>query len=720
MTRRVRRSALVMVVAMAFLPASASAEVIVGHSGWFWGDPLPQGQNLHAVDFSGARGYAVGDFGTALRTDNGGVTWRGLRTGTTTQLNQVQVVDANTVIIGGGCTLRRSTDGGASFSRLPFTSSERSCPQDVVAFDFPTPTLGFMVLTDGTVIRTTDAGRTFSQRTPLPGTRASGAGPGTFVEDLAFTGPNTGVAVLTGARLYRTTDAGNNWAGLPGIFRELRAIDFSSATNGLAVGDFGSVFLTQDGGASFEHRHFGGTGLGQNLVSVDCATRNICLMTISGGDRLARTEDGGSSSTTLSPSALPLSDVAFTAAPRAAAVGQKGTTVISDDAGVSFAQIGGQIPGAFAGLRSVVGQRAYSPGRNGRVARTLDGGKTWAAIGVSTSAGIRDVSFPLAATGFALDNSGTLLRTDNAGESWQILNTGSSSNPLALTAFDVRSVILAGPRGVRRSTNGGQSFAAVRSRAVRSASLRNIDRAGSTVFVFGANALAVSTNRGRSWRSVRRPRGKIEWVDFVTSRRGFLSTTSGRLYTTANRGRRWRELLTGTNRMGQLAFADGRRGWIAGAAPDVIRTTDGGRSWQPQNVTDGAISGIAALSGRTAVAQDSGSNRFYATGTGGAIGTPSRLSIRPSARRLRRTGRIRLSGRLRPARGGEIVSVLRRVGTRWSRRNVRVASNGTFGLTYRVTRSSYFLAQWSGDDRSAGDGSTAVKVTVRRPARRRR
>ena len=63
--------------------ATAEASVLVGHSGWFWANPLPQGNTLRALDFAGERGYAVGDFGTVLRSGDAGGSWTGLTTGTT-------------------------------------------------------------------------------------------------------------------------------------------------------------------------------------------------------------------------------------------------------------------------------------------------------------------------------------------------------------------------------------------------------------------------------------------------------------------------------------------------------------------------------------------------------------------------------------------------------------------------------------------------------------
>ena len=112
----------------------AGAGVSVGHSGWFWGDPQPQGNTLNGIDFAGSRGYAAGDFGTLLRTDDDGATWEGLPTGITAPLVTVRAIDSNTVVIGGDCALRRSDDGGQTFTRLPWTGSDQSCPSQIASF----------------------------------------------------------------------------------------------------------------------------------------------------------------------------------------------------------------------------------------------------------------------------------------------------------------------------------------------------------------------------------------------------------------------------------------------------------------------------------------------------------------------------------------------------------------------------------------------------------
>ena len=109
-------------------PAAQADGVQVGASAWFWGNPQPQGNTLRAMSFAGGQGYAAGEFGTLLKTSDGGGTWKGLRSGTYENLTEVQAVDSSTVVAGGGCTARLSKDGGTTFSRIAFTNVESSCP----------------------------------------------------------------------------------------------------------------------------------------------------------------------------------------------------------------------------------------------------------------------------------------------------------------------------------------------------------------------------------------------------------------------------------------------------------------------------------------------------------------------------------------------------------------------------------------------------------------
>src|SRR3954470_1838537 len=229
----------------AALMGPASAETTVGHSGWNWGSPQPQGHTLHKEEIADARGDGVGEFGTLVRTDDAGATWRGIPTGTTFDITKLRAVDANSVVIGSGCLLRRSDDGGASFRRLLFTSSESSGPAQIASFHFPTSQTGFLLLSDGTVVQTANGGASFSGRQAVPGTQATRpTGTPTTPTDIFFTDATTGFALTSGPEggaIYRTKDGGNTWSRQATATHPLASVFFADAANGYAVGAANTV-----------------------------------------------------------------------------------------------------------------------------------------------------------------------------------------------------------------------------------------------------------------------------------------------------------------------------------------------------------------------------------------------------------------------------------------------------------------------------------------------
>src|SRR4051794_12882719 len=264
------------------LATPSSGAVKAGHSGWEGGSPLPQGHAINALAFQSDVGYAVGDFGTVLKTGDGGATWSGLATGVTRDLSLVSVIDADSVVAGGGCTLRRSDDGGVTFLRLAWTPSDERCAAPLAALAFPTDRRGFLALQDGSVLRTDDGGSTWVTGTaiPVPGPTA-----------LAFTSPDVGVATTSAGLVYRTMDAGATWTLVALAPHGLRGLYFLTAQRGFAVGERSTVLETLNGGRTWQEK---GTDSPLTLTSIRCATSLICLATSADtGNRLLRTSNGG-------------------------------------------------------------------------------------------------------------------------------------------------------------------------------------------------------------------------------------------------------------------------------------------------------------------------------------------------------------------------------------------------------------------------------------------
>jgi photosystem II stability/assembly factor-like uncharacterized protein len=718
-----RRFAPLALLALALFPAAAhAAPVGVAHAGWTWGNPLPQGDSLSALAFQGSRGYAVGEFGTMLRTNDGGATWTGVSTGLTEDLDTVRMISPDSVVVAGGCPVRRSDDGGKTFRRLPWTANDARCTAGVAGLAFPSSTVGYLLLHNGNLLRSSDSGRTWSRRTAVPGTPATSNASRVDPTDLVFTSTTTGFASTSSGDVFSTTDGGSTWTPSLSEPFTLNGLWFVSDQVGYAVGAAPVVLKTVNGGASwFETALPDGT---PPLKTIRCSGADICLATTVAGDRLLQTTDGGGTWTRVNPSTERLRAVDLASAARAVAVGDAGTTVLSNDAGKTFTSLGGALPGAFTGVKAATAKVAYAYGEGGALARTINGGQSWSEIDAATSDDLQDVSYVSLKIGFALDAVGQLMRTDNAGDSWQILNTGSARAADAVVALDSKHVLLVGPLGARRSFDGGQSFRTVTDSDARRVPLGAVDHVGSNVIAYGSTRIVLSRDGGKTWRKVARPskRLRIQDIDLVTQSTAFLLDQDGRLWRTQDSGKSWVERpATGTEVGYDISFADTRNGFLSVTefGDDdhgfVLRTGDGGKTWEPQLLAQERLvdTGVWTPSAGVGFALTR-ANHLLATKTGGSAGTKSSLRISTPTPKLKKAGTVRIDGLLKGARGGEpvVVSFRQKNSTRWLFETVQAASNGTFTVVARLRSTARFVAQWAGDEDRRGAGTPVLKVTV--------
>lgn len=757
--RRSLIPALAAVGASLALVGPSAANVSVSKSGWQWANPTPQGRTLVDIAFAGGTGYAVGYGGTALSTSDAGQSWTGLTTGTTASLESVQALAPSTVVVngGGGCVTRISEDGGLIFKRI-FNVAESSCPEPVADVSFISSRVGSLLLKDGAVEQTEDGGETFSRKTGIPGTPASSGGGVLVGSQLHFFSAQSGIAFVSAeggaSSAYATPDGGVSWVAVPlPSGAKVTSLYFYDEKNGYAVGPE-TLLRTTDGGATWTAEPIAAHN---DLTSIDCATAVRCVLTVSAGNELIETVDGGLTDTVLTASSSLIYGAAYANSNDIVAVGESGATVRSTDEGATFTPVSADIGGSYTRLREGPGAMLLAPGAHGNVAVSTNFGETWRVIATQTSQELVDVSFASPNLGYALDASGGLQLTTNGGASWQTLSPGTSRHADAVLAASEHAVLLIGPIGISRAVAGGP-FEPLGG-GVASAHLSDYDVAGSTDFVFGqgTHTLLRSNNEGASWKAVHLPlarkatrhrRGSsgvaIRSVAFTSAQQGMVLDTLGRLWVTASGGRSWRQILsTGTGAGLQLAFATSLDGFLSvgsfgGDSSDayVLRTTNGGTTWQPQEITAGSLSygdlvdptalNATALVNGTAVNGEALHRLLFSTATGGEIPVApppgGTLTLRTSpttytARRLKAHHHsVRISGTLSGAVGGESIVVARRnlAGGPWQEQRVVAGANGgSFSTIWHITRSSVFVAQWAGGSGRPGSGSKLLVVTVK-------
>jgi photosystem II stability/assembly factor-like uncharacterized protein len=689
------------------LISTASAGVNNPQSGWYSGNPLLGPNTLRDLSCSGATCYASGDFGTLLKSVDNGASWKGIVTGLTLDLTRVRLAGGSPdrVIVGGGCALRRSDNGGSTFARLPFSARDQGCPNPVVAFSFPSDKTGLILLQGARVLSTSDGGRSFARRTSVP----SGA------NDILCVTDRTCFAV--GGAIMRTGDGGVSWTQAGAAQFGLSSVEQADASTLYAVGAGSTIAKSIDGGLTWTSKTISGVPI-RALAAIRCGDALHCLVATrepgGGGGPIYRTVDGGMTFTAVTPSTDPSYGVEFAEASHAVAAGDLGSAEISADAGATWESVGSRVAGSFGVLAAASDTVAYAGGAQGVLARTADSGQSWTNVSPPTDSVITSLSGAGPSRLYVLSSDRTLQRSDNGGASYSLLNPGTA-NPVAIAALDVDRLLLLGQGLPFLSKNGGETFERASGKLPR-ADLRAADLAPGAAFAYGDLTIAKSIDRGVHWTAVKKPKKRaIADLDFVGRNTGYLLDSRGALWKTTNGGRLWRQLAVGAPGYA-VEFSNGLNGYVAvrgfGSirAGVVMRTTDGGRSWHPQLVSRAEVTRLEAT-GSVDYALANGSS-LYATTLGGDIGSPSALTINARPSVLKRPGRVIVRGRLSPADGGEEIVVSVFAGGRWAHRLAIAASNGTFVTRWRVARDASFIAQVLGDADHKGAGTRALSVKV--------
>jgi photosystem II stability/assembly factor-like uncharacterized protein len=273
-------------------------------------------------------------------------TWVYRQTGTTSDLVISQFLSPQLGFVAGdNGTVLRSTDSGTTWTKLASVPVSSESGQVVYGIHFFDATNGLAVGDGYNVWRTNDGGGTWSA-TPL----STAYNP----RCLAFASSLVGILGTADAyssppgsngELWRTSDGGASWSRVlavsNGSFYHIR---FTSAMNGIALGKFGSSYWTSDGGQTWT--------AGTNDAPTYQLTRSTVLNGQTGfacgirqlsdgtadptGGSLLRTDDGGHTWSTIDRTSYPVQGVASGVSGILTAAGYAGNVLESTDSGTSW------------------------------------------------------------------------------------------------------------------------------------------------------------------------------------------------------------------------------------------------------------------------------------------------------------------------------------------------------------------------------------------------
>ena len=267
-----------------------------------------------------------------------------------------------------------------------------------------------------------------------PSWSVQSSGTSNTLTGVYFVDQNNGWAVGTFGTIVHTSDGGNNWAPQSsGTSDHLYGVWFADANNGWAVGPVEKVLRTNDGGITWNIQTVGGLTWFESVCFVDVNTG----WAVGGGGKIIHTTDGGATWTfQTSGTSDILYSVCFAGADSGWAVGEDGTIIGTTDGGSSWnAQSSGTFNDLF-GVHFPYSTRGWAVGAGGTILRTWDGGSNWSAQSSGILDALLGVHFISSGRGWAVGEHGRILRTTDGGSSWVPQSSGVTSVLLSVFFVD--------------------------------------------------------------------------------------------------------------------------------------------------------------------------------------------------------------------------------------------------------------------------------------------
>jgi photosystem II stability/assembly factor-like uncharacterized protein len=214
-------------------------------------------------------GYAVGwsfMYALVLKTVDGGSTWNTCLLDSMQLFTAVHFLNAQTGFVGGSGTILRTDDGGTSWDPVPGITSGF----EVSSIHFPSPEVGYFIGGPdlaNPIFKTTDGGANVQEITN---------GYQSIKETTWFVNDSVGyMGGWYGPMLVKTTDGGNSWTDVNTYQDGIWEVHFTDEDNGWYTGWGGGwsyIARTSDGAATWNYVHSDSLHSFEALEMIDGST----------------------------------------------------------------------------------------------------------------------------------------------------------------------------------------------------------------------------------------------------------------------------------------------------------------------------------------------------------------------------------------------------------------------------------------------------------------
>lgn len=357
----------------------------------------------------------------------------------------------------------------------------------------------------------------------------------------------------------------------------------------VAVGNFGSIITTIDGGESwiingFGHHHTtfrevvfttseSGYALGSTWLNYPWGYAGI----------LATTQDGG---ITWHESSYyfqyRLLNAFFVDEHVGWLTAHDGYLYKTDNGGESWSIHHIESANNIVNIHFLNHEKGYVIDNTGKLFYTENGGLDWSILHIADKAWF-DVYFVNESTGW-LSGTRVLYKTENGGELWtEIHSTDSHPYPINLHFFNESDGIASAGGGYLASTtDGGITWLNTTSSINLNTFQYSVIESGTGLIVGSNGAMYLTEDKGITWQRISSHlHTTLMDVFMVDSLVGWIVGENGLILKTEDGGLSWFEQDSGvSNTLGSIYFLDRNTGWISGNPGIILKTTNGGQSWE--------------------------------------------------------------------------------------------------------------------------------------------
>ena len=513
-------------------------------------------------------GYIVGDYGTILKTTDGGTNWIPQNSGTNNYLSSVFFTDNNNgFVVGSSGTLLRTTDGGSNWV---IQNSQTS--NHLYSINFIDLNTGYVVGANGTILKTTNGGIDWTLQT---------SGTTNSLISIFFTDENTGYTVGANGTILKTTNGGDTWVGqVSGYSNLLISVFFTDNNTGYVVGVYGKIIKTINGGTNWTNQS---SGTSSHLRSIYFTDENNGYITGENG-KILRTTNGGTNWINQSSGTNShLLSVYFVNPNLGYIVGSNGTILKTANGGTNWLSQTSGVNNCLNSVFFIDTNTGYVVGEYGTILKTSDGGSNWITKNCGFSNNLNSLYFIDINTGYVVGDNGLILKTTDGGSNWTIQNSGTTEWLFSVYFTDnMTGYVVGNSNTILKTTNGGLNWT--------SQTTGNWSHLYSVFFTNNNTGYAVggyggviykTINGGANWNEQSNETSNwLNSVFFIDDNIGYIVGEYGTILKTINGGTNWITLNSGTSiLLKSVFFTDPNIGYVVGEDGTILFTSDGGLNW---------------------------------------------------------------------------------------------------------------------------------------------